>query len=417
MTDKINCAILVYLLNSKYYTKYYTSININTLKDNKKLLYKLFVTLQKLKETHPKETHTLEELILLFHTEYPVLTKDEKALLPSLTQELQDVTVSGDVDEGLVIGYLQSMHERLLGEKLAITSLDFSQGRVTKEELEAVTKELFTNIVKTDEVLYVECDLGTAIAHVGSPGLRWRLKVLNQALGSLRRGNFGFIFARPEAGKTTFLASEVTQFATQLSTPVLWVNNEEPAAQIMLRLYCAALGKTKEWIFENIDEAKREYAALAGDRIKIVDTANANKKDVERICKSLNPGLIVFDQLDKITGPFGDERNDLVLKAKYQWARELSKIYGPVIGVCQAGGTAENKKYLDMNDVDSSHTAKQGEADWVLGIGTTHNDNDEFVRYLSISKNKLPGDEDSVPALRHGKMMVAINPYIARYGG
>lgn len=409
----IHVIILKTLLTSEYNNKYYTYLDLNAVKNNNKLLHKLFLCVKKLHDTSPQD-HTVEELILLFKTDYPVLSKDEKLLFDQIVEQLQSVTVSHD--EVVVVGYLQSLKERQIAERLALSALEFSQGRAEKEQLEALTSELFTNFVKPDEKLYLECDLQHAVEHVGSPGLRWRLRALNQALGSLRKGNFGFIFARPEIGKTTFLASEVTNFAGQLDRPILWVNNEEASPQIMMRCYQAALGKDKDWILKNLNEAKKRYAEIVGDKLKIVDTANANKKDIERICKELQPGLIVFDQLDKIGG-FDAERYDLLQKAKYQWARELAKVYGPVIGVCQAGGTAENKRYLDMNDVDSSHTAKQGEADWVLGIGTTHNDSDEFIRYLSICKNKLPGDEDSVPEMRHAKLQVGINPFIARYEG
>lgn len=412
MTDSIYSVILYVLLNTYTYNKYYTYINIQDI--NNKLLQKLFLCLKKLKENTDREDHTVDDLILCFHTDYPILSKDDKALLPTLVEQLANVTVPRD--DATVVGYLESLKERQIAEKLAIASLDFSQGRIGKEKLEPLFSELFTNFVKPNETLYLECSLDEAVGFVGSPGVRWRLRSLNQSLGSLRRGNFGFLFARPETGKTTFLASEVTHFANQLDRPVLWINNEEPAPQIMMRCYQAALGQPKDWIVKNLEQAKEEYSKLIGDRLKIVDTGNSNKKDVERICKELNPGLIIFDQLDKVVG-FDAERNDLKLKSIYQWARELSKIYGPVIGVCQAGGTAENKRYLDMNDVDSSHTAKQGEADWVLGIGMTHNDNEQFKRFLSICKNKLPGDPDSVPEMRHAKMEVGINPFIARYEG
>lgn len=414
MTDKINCVIIYLLLNTIVYNKYYNYIDILSIKNNNKLLYKLFLCIEKLHQTSVKD-HTVEELILLFKTEYPVLSKDESLLFPQLVEELNTVSIS--TDESVVIGYFESLRERQLAEKLALSALDLSQGRASKEDVEAITKELFTNFVKPDEKLFLECDIDTAVSsYVGSVGLRWRLRSLNQALGSLRKGNFGFVFARPETGKTTFLASEVTYFLQQLERPVLWVNNEEPSQQIIFRCYQAALGRSREWILKNLEEAKSEYTRLVGDRLKFVDTANANRKDVERICRELQPGVIVFDQLDKLGG-FSADRYDLLQKGIYQWARELAKEYGPVIGVCQAGGTAENKRYLDMNDVDSSHTAKQGEADWVLGIGMTHNDNDQFKRFLSICKNKLPGDEDSVPEMRHAKMEVGINPFIARYEG
>lgn len=67
-----------------------------------------------------------------------------------------------------------------------------------------------------------------------------------------------------------------------------------------------------------------------------------------------------------------------------------------------------------MDDVDSSKTAKQGEADFIIGIGK-ESDNTSNARYLNISKNKLVGDADSLPDLRHGNQTVLIKPEIARY--
>lgn len=68
-----------------------------------------------------------------------------------------------------------------------------------------------------------------------------------------------------------------------------------------------------------------------------------------------------------------------------------------------------------MENVANAKTAKQAEADWILGIGATHAEGFEFVRHLHLSKNKLTGDEDSDPDLRHGKCDVLIKPQIARY--
>jgi hypothetical protein len=67
-----------------------------------------------------------------------------------------------------------------------------------------------------------------------------------------------------------------------------------------------------------------------------------------------------------------------------------------------------------MDDVDSSKTAKQGEADWILGIGK-ESDNTSNARYFNISKNKLIGDKDTLPDLRHGNQAVLIQPDVARY--
>ena len=146
----------------------------------------------------------------------------------------------------------------------------------------------------------------------------------------------------------------------------------------------------------------------------IIDNASTHRRDVERICKLYNPSFIIFDQIDKIKG-FDGDREDLKLGATYQWARELAKTYCPVIGVTQADGSGEGKKWLTMENVANAKTAKQAEADWILGIGASHQEGFEYVRHLHASKNKLPGDEDSDPKMRHGKVDVIIDPEIARY--
>ena len=85
-----------------------------------------------------------------------------------------------------------------------------------------------------------------------------------------------------------------------------------------------------------------------------------------------------------------------------------------MIAVSQAGGTGEGKLFLTMDDVDGSKTGKQGEADWILGIGK-ETDNTSRIRYFNICKNKLLGDSDTLPDLRHGNSQVLIRPEVARY--
>jgi hypothetical protein len=68
-----------------------------------------------------------------------------------------------------------------------------------------------------------------------------------------------------------------------------------------------------------------------------------------------------------------------------------------------------------MAHVSNAKTAKQAEADFILGIGRTHDPGAEYLRYLNISKNKLIGDSDTEQGLRHGRMEVLIHPDVARY--
>ena len=236
-------------------------------------------------------------------------------------------------------------------------------------------------------------------------------------MGSLRKGEFGFLFARPETGKTTFLASEVSYMLTQLKDedgPIVWFNMEEQGNKVMLRVYQAYFGITLEQLLANPKKYKDEWDRVVKGKLKLIDNANLTKQEVERIAEKLKPSLMVQDQTPKVKG-FAADRDDLRLGSIFQWSRELAKKYCPVIGVSQADGNAENTKWLTMDHVANVKTAAQAEADWILGIGKVNSEGAEFTRYLNLSKNKLAGDSDSLPDLRHLRTEVYIEPRIARY--
>lgn len=198
--------------------------------------------------------------------------------------------------------------------------------------------------------------------------------------------------------------------------PIIWFNNEEQGNKVKLRCYQAATGATLVQINSNPSAAQNHFLQKTKGKLLLLDPRGTISKElVERVCKKYKPSLIIFDQIDKITG-FDADREDLKLGAMYQWARELAKEYTcPIIAVCQADATGENQKWLTMANVANAKTAKQAEADWIVGIGKIHDAGYENLRFLHASKNKLSGDEDTDPALRHGRREVIIKPEIARY--
>ena len=311
---------------------------------------------------------------------------------------------------------VSSLHEARLLRELSIASYEVAERKKPRSHIQKLLDELqLPGTQRSTDIEVVSDSLGDLLdATYNTPGLRWRLNTLNRSLGSLRKGDFGFIFARPETGKTTFLASEVSYFATQSDQPVIWINNEEVSEKVKSRIYQAYFGVTLEQLLSNTAKYEKEYLEAMGGKIVMPKKESFSKHDVEAVCKKYKPALIVIDQIDKITG-FDADREDLLLGAIYQWARELAKRYGPVIGVCQADGSGENQRWLTMGNVANAKTSKQAEGDWILGIGCLHDTGWEKVRFLNISKNKLAGDRDSDPKLRHGKMEVLINPEIARY--
>ena len=393
-----------------YYNNYYKYINLNYIKNNFSNIYKLFLIVHQYYEAN--QSHALSKLDfeLAYHSSYLLEDSERNELSDTL-----DRILTLDVNVDNTIGYLNEHKKRCVAGELAKVALDVEDGSADLTDLLNKVKEFEADDITEDAANTVNMDLSelydTAIA---TPGLRWRLDWLNKSLGSLRKGDFGFIFARPETGKTTFLASEMTHMVTQTDGDILWFNNEEQGKKVAIRCYQALFGVDSETLFSNVDRYKEEYHELIGSKIKIYDYEDSSSyKRIESIIKEVNPALIIFDQIDKIKG-FKNERYDLELKKIYQWAREIAKSYAPVIAVSQAGGTAEGKVWLTMDDVDSSKTSKQGEADWILGIGKEQ-DNTSNMRFLNISKNKLIGDKDTLPDLRHGNKQCMIKPNIARY--
>jgi len=358
----------------------------------------------------------VDEFETFFKTNNFGLTEKQYGVYSEIFTELRNTKIAPEMAQGL----LEAFKKQQVLSSLSQKAWEAQEGSIPVSDLTALLTELESPIEleQESENLFVSNRLTELYsAQITKRGLRWRVQFLNQSLGSLRKGDFGFIFARPETGKTTFLASEVTHMATQLTAddgPVIWFNNEEQGEKVSLRVIQAALGKTVQQLGGNLEEYDREYKRLVGERFKLIDRAILDRREVERICEKFKPSLVVFDQIDKIHG-FNNDREDLRLGAIYIWARELAKKYCPVIGVCQADGTAEGSKWLTMDNVSNAKTSKQAEADWILGIGKTHDPAMQDVRYFNISKNKLAGDDDSDHALRHGRAEVLIKAEVARY--
>lgn len=403
MTELI---IIKYLLNKLIYNKYISFIIINN-----KELNKLLLILNKLHELSSKEDSSVDDLELKFFSEYPFLKPVEKEVFEGIFERLRTL----EIDTDRIEEYLKKQQEVVNAHRLAELSLEVTEGYKSFQDILEYMQKLDVEKPMAEEIEFVTDDLELLhTQQIATKGLRWRMPCLNKSLGSLRKGDFGFIFARPETGKTTFLASEVTHMVQQTDKPIIWFNNEEQGEKVMIRCIQATLGVSQAQLFSNIAGYKQQYLDLTNRNLKIVDSASIHKNYVQKVCEAMEPSLIIFDQIDKIKG-FEEARTDLTLGAIYQWARELAKTYAPVIGVCQADGQGEGVKWLNMGHVSNAKTAKQAEADWILGIGKGNEEGMEYVRHLNISKNKLGGDEDSVPDLRHGKLDVIIKPEIARY--
>lgn len=249
-------------------------------------------------------------------------------------------------------------------------------------------------------------------------GFEWRLEDLNRAIGPVDRGDLVLFGKRPEAGGTSFVASEISYMAAQLpeGKHAIVFTNEESGTKVKMRIIQAVLGVTLSDIAADIKRAKSDYEkALKGRRIDVVHNTAMHTRSVEARLRSGEYGLIGINILDKITLSGSDSEGVERTRNQGIWARQMADKYGAVIAVCQADASAEGEKWLNQSQLYGSKTGLQGEGDVLIMMGKTNNPAEADTRYFAIAKNKLPGGARTLPMLRHGQFEVAFYPEISRF--
>lgn len=317
-------------------------------------------------------------------------------------------------DPALVQAYFEDAERKARAFDIATTAAAVFEGQKTWDELSTVMARTVEE-QPNPEFEFVAHNLESLRAHQEAKGgFKWRLNKLNELLGHLPRKTFGFVFARPDSGKTTLLCSEITNFALQTDQPILWVANEEDAAVVKMRAFQSVFAVTEAKLFSDAKRYDEAYKKRVGERLMISGDSQLNHRTaIERALKRYKPAILVIDQLDKVGG-FKADREDTRLGGIYQWARRMSNEYNLVaIGVTQANSAAEGTKWLKMNHIADSHTSKAAEADWILGIGKLQGNEDS--RFLHTPKDKLPMSPGKVADSRHGFREVQFKPDIARF--
>jgi replicative DNA helicase len=349
-----------------------------------------------------------EEFVTWFNTfAHPKFNEEQRGYYRELLTQVR-VDVTETVEAGLM--------DRLVAARAASKLTDLLTKYMDGEEIDLLPAvraeveqfELDTNRkVKTP---WIDADIDDLLLDdQNDKGFHFRLEVLNTVMRPLRPGDFGIIAARPDVGKTTLLASEVTHFAAQIpglypkkdpaerTRPIAWFNNEGPGDRIVKRLYQAALNATNTDLIERSKKktVKDDYAKAIGgarENIRIFDVHDFWNHEVEDIIRSINPCGIVFDMVDNIK--FGGaannngQRTDQLLEAMYQWARVIGVKHDCwVIACSQVSADGENLCYPLLGMLKDSKTGKQGAADFILTVG--YRDQFPSSRYLGLTKNKL----------------------------
>lgn len=408
----LDLALLRIMKYKKEFSQMYPGLPKNALD---KITIQILADFDKYFERFP--THfkiDLDVFLPRFKQWHPTLTDEQHAMYKQMLSKIQT-----DVDDSTRAGIMIELFENSMAQNVMNTCARFEQGELDLPLLDYLTAEVdaFKLHAGARAAKWEDTDVFDLFNDAfDDAGVHWRLMCLNECMRGLRPGDFGIIAGRPDKGKTTFLASEITHMAGQLPEDknILWFNNEGLATNISRRIVQAALGQTASQIKAHGADAQEMYVKAVGrrDKIRVFDIHGCHVGQVEAMIEQNNPGIIIYDMIDNIRG-FGNEaRTDLQLEKMYQWARERSVKYSCIgFATSQISSEGESQQYPTLSMLKDSKTGKQGACDFQLMIGASNEESLKYNRYVSLPKNKLR--REGSPGDPHCEVL--FKPDIARY--
>lgn len=345
-----------------------------------------------------------EGFTIFFHSIHPKLSDDDLAVY----QQLLRLAFNEDAEEGLMDGLLARLMQVAMSTQVLDLVEKFNQGG----EVDLITgltqigdeyNATITRKVKNPQVLDRIEDL--LLAEQNETGLAWRLECERQYIKPVVPGDFIVVAARPDKGKTTWCASELTYMAAQVDSiwpgegrEIMWLNNEGPGRRIVTRTFQAALNYTTEQLIEHsqagtLRDQYREALGGRGGALRIYDIHGWTNIQVEDLVRSRRPALVLFDMIDNINfvgmASNNGQRTDQLLEAQYQWARVLGVKYDcATMATSQISADGDGLQFPTLPMLKDSKTGKQGAADVIITLGTVNDAMLVKSRYIGCTKNK-----------------------------
>lgn len=310
------------------------------------------------------------------------------------------------IDDDALSGVLSTLTELDFAGRAATLISEYERGGEVDiiHELDMLTREAKKSRTNSRASDYIDTPITQILAEVENDvGIKWHhIPLLNDHIGALQGGVSVAIGARPDKGKTSFVADTLTKWSPQCvdffgdHRPILWLNNEGKGTRIKPRLYQAALGMTMPEIIElshqGILEARYMDAIGAGlDYIRVKDIHGASMAQIEQIIEDVNPCVVVLDMIANVRmgGAKGANKADIVEATWQQW-RELQVIHDFIglatVQISQEGG---NQLYPSYSALKDSKTGIQGATDIILMLGSLDRADMQYLRGLSTPKNKF----------------------------
>jgi len=387
----IDLLLLRIMKNRKDYSMLAPLVSVASLEEQTKALLDDFGRYFELFPSHEKIDIT--SFITRFKAWHPGITDDR---IREFARIMQNAMIEPDEDQRNVV--MQELADSDVTVKMANLVASIQEGDVSDipSELNRIVDsyKLSRNI---KQIKFIDTSIKDLLQdEFNDAGVSFRLHCLNRAMRGLRGGDAIIVAGRPDKGKTSFIASEISYMAPQLPTErnILWLNNEGPGKRIIPRVWQATLG---------LSMAEMKAMSLAGtlekafrdvqgrfDKIRIVDIHGLSNSQVAMIIEQNNPGVVVTDMIDNVHG-FGDAaRTDQKLEQMYQWFREDAVKNDYVsIATSQISVDGDGMRFPEQHMLKDSKTGKQGACDAIIMIGSINDPNSENLRWIGVPKNKL----------------------------
>ncbi len=413
MSQLIDIVLLRIMKYKADFDKLYRSITTNNIDQKTKALLEAF---GKYFEKFPEHEQINLQVFLPRFKQWYNLSEEQFNIYVGVLRNIQE-----DVDEATRAGILAELYELDLGTQIANVISEYEAGELDAPLSTAIDRFLDTYKIQmeTKAVMWDDTPIEQLLEEdLDDSGIKWRLNTLNECMRPMRPGDFGIIAGRPDKGKTTFLASEMTYMAHQLPPDknIIWLNNEGMSGRIVKRLYQAALGLpiTEMLKIKESGKLRKMYEDVVGrvDRIRVVNVHGRHVGHIETILEQSQPGIVLYDMIDNIKGFGAEARTDLQLEEMYKWARERCVKYSCIgLATSQISAEGDGIQFPGLAMLKDSKTGKQGACDFQLMIGASNAPELEYSRFLSLPKNKLR--RDNAPG--DPRAEVRYNPQIVRY--
>lgn len=401
MTTSLESATLKSLLSKENlkYIKYMSSLEDE--------YTKIIRSIERYYEKYQNHIYlSVDELETWFFTEYPQIKNRE--LYSQIFQNVRKLEISGSMANEVVKRLLARQTAEKICEHLMPTL-----GGEQPERLREIQEYLQDYITESEDVNgnvspFIEDGITELLeTEVRVDGLTWRLDCLNEAIGPLRKGTLGHIFARPESGKSSFVVSEVGHMLGQLKGDevILGVFNEDKGRRMKLRLYESVLGCSEAELNQMSPvTVETRFNELGGGKFRLYYNPGATMEEIQGFLDTLPVRLLVVDIGDHVTFRDKPESKVEFLEALYRRFRVLAGNYNvDIITTGQADMACAGRKILHLENMNNSKVGKQGALDFAIGIGKTYDESEADLRWLTIVKNKLNSDSGGPYTVRIDK--------------